>query len=208
MLSLTNSTQNHGLTGVFIKEAVIISAIDLSGKPTYNDDPTSIRDLAVEVEFNIGKDWNKKVIFKGNLKEENGNSNWHSAFVVKELFIQTGCFNNLTEEEIKDRLKIFSQKMIPADFLSKIRNKSVYILDYVKGISEDGKPKYSTWNIVKKDESELVEAFRQSIAKGYPSNYDPSLIANPEKAELFEYGANTEQNRVVLTGTEVQDFDF
>ncbi|MDA3861515.1 MAG: hypothetical protein PF445_09835 [Melioribacteraceae bacterium] len=209
MLTLNNNNgQTHGLTGVFIKEARIVSATDLSGKPSYQDNPESIRDLAVEIEFDIGQDWNKKVVFKGDLKQDGNFINWHSAFIVKELFIQTGCFNNLTEEEIQDRLQTFTQKQIPVDFLSKIRGRSIFSLDYIRGINEEGKPRYSSWNIVKKDEHALAEAFRISIAKGYPSNYKPELINNPEKAESFEYGANTEQNRVALTGTEVRDFDF
>ena len=87
--------------------------------------------------------------------------------------------------------KEFANKEVPVDFLLKVRNKSVFILDYIRGISEEGKPKYYTWNVVKKDEQELIESFKMSVAKGFPSNYKAELISHPEKAATFEYGANS-----------------
>lgn len=180
MLSINQG--NSFMPGIFIKEAAIIGAIDMSGKPTYQDNPESIKDLAVEVEFDIGKEWTKKVIFKGNLRL-NPNSpkvvdDWGSAFVVKDLFVKTGCFNNMTKEELKEKLKSFSNKDIPPDFLAKIHGKRVFILDYVRGMSEDGRLKYSTWNIVDTDPDKLQQLFSKSLAKGYPSNYKPELLNN------------------------------
>jgi hypothetical protein len=205
MLTLNNNGQIHGLAGVYVKEAKIISVKDLSGKPTYNDDPKSIRDLAIEVEFDVGQDWMKKVIFKGNLKGDNGNQGWGSAFVVKEFFLQTDCFEDLTEVEIETKLGQFAKKEIPVDFLLKVRNKSVIILDYIRGISEEGKPRYYTWNVVKKDGQELVEMFKLSLAKGYPSNYKPELVTNPEKTEVkFEAGLR----KGVIESENSTDFDF
>ncbi len=78
-------------------------------------------------------------MFSGNLKFKKDNPNevedWHSAFVVRGLFQQTGCFDGLTKDEINKRLVIFANKEIPADFLLKIRGNSVYIVSYVKGRS-------------------------------------------------------------------------
>lgn len=169
------------MPGVFIKEATIIYAVDISGKPTYQDNPESIRDLAVEVEFDIGKEWTKKVVFKGNLKLDPKSpkivTDWGSAFVVKDLFMKTHCFSSLTKEELKEKLFSFSQKDIPADFLLKIKGKKVFILDYVKGISEDGRLKYGTWNIVDTDPDILQQLFSKSVAKGYPGNYKPELLS-------------------------------
>ena len=120
---LTLNQSNSFMPGVYIHQATIIGAEDMSGKPTYADLPESIRDLAVEVEFDIGKEWTKKVIFKGNLKlvdPKNPKSiDWGGAFVVRDFFTKTGCFNNLTKEEIAEKLKSFSHKDIPADFMVK-----------------------------------------------------------------------------------------
>lgn len=194
MLSLNNNTNYTELPGVFVNEATVLSAKDISGMPTYNNDPETISDIAVEVEFDIGKDWIKTVIFKGNLKFKKENpkevDHWGSAFVVKELFIMTKCFEGLNKEEMSERLEIFSKKEIPADFLSKIRGKSISILSYIRGISEEGKPRYSTWSIVDTDPDRLINAFKVSLSKGYPQNYNPELLANPKEAESFEYGLN------------------
>ena len=185
MLSVNQG--NSFMPGVFVKEATIIGAIDISGKPTYQDNSESIKDLAVEVEFDIGKEWTKKVIFKGNLKLNPTSpkvvDDWGSAFVVKELFVKTGCFNNLIREELKEKLASFSNKDIPPDFLAKIHGKKIFILDYVKGISEDGRLKYSTWNIVDTDPDILQQLFSKSVARGYPSNYKPELL-NKSLTEL------------------------
>lgn len=81
----------------------------------------------------------------------------------------------------------------------------VIILDYIRGISEEGKPRYYTWNVVKKDEQELVEMFKLSLAKGYPSNYKPELVTNPEKTEVkFENGLK----KGVIESQNIDDFDF
>ena len=193
MLSLNNN--NHcELPGVYINKAVVVAAVEYSGKPTYNDDPASVRDLAVEVEFNVGQPWNKKVMFSGNLKFKKDYpdevEDWHSAFIVRELFQQTGCFDELTKDEISKRLVIFANKEIPVDFLLKIRGKTVYIVSYVKGRSEDGKLRYSTWSLVDKDPDRLLEAFKVSISKGYPTNYKPEVLKESRTEELVSSPSN------------------
>jgi len=100
--------------------------------------------------------------------------------------------------------KEFVKKEVPVNFLLKVRNKSVFILDYIRGISEEGKPKYYTWNVVKKDGQELIEMFKLSLAKGYPSNYKPELVNHPEKAEVFDYG----ENKVSVGTQNTTDFNF
>ena len=179
MLTL-NQGNGSFMPGVFVNPGTIIGAIDLSGKPTYLDLPESIYDLAVEVEFDIGKEWNKKVIFKGNLKYNPESpkviDHWGSAFIVKDFFQKTGCFDKLDKNELKEKLQTFSEKEIPLDFISKIKGRRVYLVDYVKGMSDEGKLRYGTWNIVDIDEDKLKYAFKTSVAKGYPSNYKPELI--------------------------------
>ncbi len=187
MLSLNNQNGNGFMKGVFVTDAKIINLINISGKPTYQDNPDSIRDLAIEIEFDINKSWTKKVIIKGDFKKANETiTDWGSAFLVKEFFIKIGCFRGLTEEEINDRLKLLEKKQIPADFLVKSKNKKVYILDYIRAISDDGKLKYSTWNIVDTDPEQLKNAFKVSVAKGYPSNYKPELLDEVTEAVPVE----------------------
>lgn len=205
MLTLTQT--KSFMPGVYINQAKIIGAIDISGKPTYQDNPESVRDLAIELELDIGKEWNKKVIIKGNLKINPSSpkviDDWGSAFVVKDLFLKLGCFDNLNKEELAEKLKIFSIKEIPADFLVKLIGKSVYVLDYIKGLSDEGKPRYGTWNIVDTDEDKLAIAFRSSVAKGYPSNYKPELLSL--------YNSNTSTDTPTNNNEEVpeeEDFIF
>lgn len=179
MLSLSNQSGNGFMKGVFITEAKIINLIDISGKPTYAENPDSTHDLAIEIEFDINKSWTKKVVIKGDFKKDgNAITGWGSAFVVKDFFIKIGCFRGLLEEEIKERIGLLEKKQIPADFLVKARNKKIYILDYVRAMTDDGKLKYSTWNIVDTDPEILKGAFKTSVAKGYPSNYKPELMDN------------------------------
>lgn len=205
MLTLTQT--KSFMPGVYINQAKIIGAIDISGKPTYQDNPESVRDLAIELELDIGKEWNKKVIIKGNLKINPKSpkviDDWGSAFVVKDLFLKLGCFDYLNKEELAEKLKIFSIKEIPADFLVKLIGKSVYVLDYIKGLSDEGKPRYGTWNIVDTDEDKLAIAFRSSVAKGYPSNYKPELLSL--------YNSNTSTDTPTNNNEEVpeeEDFIF
>lgn len=186
------------MPGVYINQAKIVGAIDISGQPTYQDNPESVRDLAVELEFDIGKEWTKKVIIKGNLKINPRSpkviDDWGSAFVVKDLFIKTGCFDNLNKEEQREKLKIFSMKEIPVDFLVKLIGLNLFTLDYVKGISEEGKLKYATWNIVDTDEDRLANSFKASVNKGYPNNYKPELLTTlPKTPSLVEEPINTNE---------------
>jgi hypothetical protein len=195
---LTISNNKSFMPGVYINQAKIVGAIDISGQPTYQDNPESVRDLAVELEFDIGKEWTKKVIIKGNLKINPRSpkviDDWGSAFVVKDLFIKLGCFDNLTKEEQRDKLKIFSMKEVPVDFLVKLIGLNVFTLDYVKGISEEGKLKYATWNIVDTDEDRLAIAFKSSYAKGYPNNYKPELLNSlPSASTLVTQPINTNE---------------
>lgn len=202
MLTLTQT--KSFMPGVYINQAKIIGAIDLSGKPTYQDNPESVRDLAVELELDIGKEWNKKVIIKGNLKINPKSpkviDDWGSAFVVKDLFLKLGCFDNLNKDELAEKLKIFSIREIPADFLVKLIGKSVYVLDYIKGLSDEGKPRYGTWNIVDTDEDRLAASFKVSISKGYPSNYKPELLSL--------YNPNTSTDTPANNTEEAPDEDF
>lgn len=191
MLTISKSKSNGRMRGVYINEARIISISDFSGKPTYNDDPESVKDLAIEVEFDIGQPWNKIVLIKGNLKREDGKViDWGGAFVVKDFFINTGCFKGLTKEEIDSRLKLLEKGEIPAEFLSKPLNRKIFILSYVRGLSYDLKPKYSTWNIVDSDPEELLNLFKNSVAKGYPSNFKPDLLDEQESINNSEIEAD------------------
>ncbi len=207
---LTLNQSNSFMPGVYIKQATVIGAEDISGKPTYADLPESIRDLAVEVEFNIGKEWTKKVIFKGNLKlvdPKNPKSiDWGGAFVVRDFFTKTDCFNDLTKEEIAEKLKSFSHKDIPADFLVKVRNKQVFLLDYVKDVADNGKLKYGTWNIVDTNEDRLKAQFKASLSRGYPRNYKPELLnQQTEEDASFGYGANVNES---VSDNSNEDFPF
>jgi hypothetical protein len=203
MLTINNT--KSFMPGVYINQAKIVGAIDISGQPTYQDNPESVRDLAVELEFDIGKEWTKKVIIKGNLKINTRSpkviDDWGSAFVVKDLFIKTGCFDNLTKEEQREKLKIFSVKEIPVDFLVKLIGLNLFTLDYVKGMSDEGKLKYTTWNIVDTEEDRLAIAFKSSYAKGYPNNYKPELLNSPSSV-------STLVTQPINTNEEVPEEDF
>ena len=192
MLTL-NQGNGSFMPGVFINEATVIGVDDLSGKPTYQDLPESIRDLAIEVEFDIGKEWTKKVIFKGNLKYNSKSpkviDDWGSAFVIRDFFQKTGCFYKLDKSEINEKMQTFSEKEIPLDFLSKVKGRQIYLVDYVKGMTEDGKLRYGTWNIVDTDEEKLKIAFKSSLARGYPNNYKPELL---KQDDSFKYGPQEE----------------
>jgi hypothetical protein len=115
---------------------------------------------------------------------------WHSAFIVRELFLQTGCFDDLTKDEINKRLVIFANKEIPVDFLLKIRGKTVYIVSYVKGRTEDGKLRYGTWSLVDKDPDRLLEAFKVSISKDYPTKYNPDVLKESRTEEVASSPSN------------------
>ena len=190
MLSLSNQDGNGFMKGVFITEAKIINLTDISGKPTFAENPDSTHDLAIEIEFDINKSWTKKVSIKGDFKKDgNAITGWGSAFVVKDFFIKIGCFRGLVEEEIKERIQLLEKQQIPADFLLKARNKKIFILDYVRAATDDGKLKYSTWNIVDADPEILRSAFKTSVAKGYPANYKPELVglvADRKEVEVAE----------------------
>ncbi len=199
MLSLNRNENGNGyMKGVFVTEATVINLQDLSGKPTYKENPDSTHDLAIQIEFDISKSFTKKVILKGDLRrDKNRIVDWGSAFVVKDFFIKLGCFKGLIDEEIKERIRLLEKKQVPADFLIKAIKKKICILDYVKGISEEGKLKYSTWNIVDVDPEQLRNAFKKSVAKGFPLNYKPDLMDNA-----------IDKNEAVVAAPSDDDFPF
>ncbi len=138
------------------------------------------------------------MILKGDLRrDKNRIVDWGSAFVVKDFFIKLGCFKGLIDEEIKERIRLLEKKQVPADFLVKAIKKKICILDYVKGISEEGKLKYSTWNIVDVDPEQLRNAFKKSVAKGFPLNYKPDLMDNA-----------IDKNEAVVSAPSDDDFPF
>ncbi len=197
MLSLSRN-ENGFMKGVYITEAEIVNLKDISGKPTFKENPDSTHDLAIEIEFDIGKSFTKKVIIKGDLRrDKNKITDWGSAFVVKDFFIKTGCFRGLTNEEIKERLQLLEKKQVPADFLIKVRKKKLYILDYVKSITDEGKLRYATWNIVDTDPEQLRGTFKSSVAKGYPAQYKPELV-----------DAAAQRKEVLVVESQTDDFPF
>lgn len=187
-----DGSQDSVTRGALIKEVKVIKATDLSGTEILD----SRRDLAVEMELDVGRDFNPKFTIFGDYKrDENGELDWHSAFVVKDLFQKTGCFDGMDKEKISELLGYFEKSKIPNAFLKRLIGKTFWKIDYVKEVVEkDGvkKARYSSWNKIDVDREKLEKAWKESLEKGYPKNYNPdSLDLLGDNGDTnFNYGAN------------------
>ena len=164
--------------GIYVNQATIVSAEDISGKPVpYLDNPF---DIGMKLTLNIGKDFQPELVIAGSFKRDPVNGDiigWGSAFVVQEAMARLG-YTGLLEEGNR----------IPVDALDDCVGQTILRLSYVSAVKDSGKFRYSDWNqIATLDEGaeNLVQRFRRSLTRGYPKNYRPELLDTLPKRETL-----------------------
>ena len=93
---------------------------------------------------------------------------WGSAFPVQEALLRLGYTGSLAPGNT-----------IPEGVLEALAGKSFMRLSYVSGLKDDGRPRYSDWNLIGTTEEgpeALSARFRRSVARGFPKNYRPEVL--------------------------------
>lgn len=176
-LSLSSGGGEQFMPGVWIND-VTVKYMDTSEyNKDFNGNPY---DFAIELTVEKNG-YDKKMWFRGNLSKKKADS-WGSALRVRDLFVALGLFDDLTKEELAEKLAILEQKDIPADFFIKAKGKKLITLEYVNDLYQ-GKPSYKSWDVVKRpdyDKKKFLEEFKKEIERkkkdGYPLPYKPELM--------------------------------
>ncbi len=180
-LSTTPQSSSVYGPGVFISEATIIDAQDHSG--TMPSFLKTIPDVYLVVTLDIGKDWTPEMSFFGDFKHDDKNPkvivDWGSAFKVRNLFTACGIHRNINDDGT-----------IPGDMVKDLTGKKILRLQYVSGVRENGKLKYSDWTeqvlAADEDPKKLADLFFKSVQKGYPRNYAPDVLAEDDSFDTQE----------------------
>jgi len=177
-LSLNNNSQFQ--SNAYCDEIKVIGAKDVS---LITNSFGNMPDLGLEIEYKInGKDNIFKQTLSGNFKRENNEVvGWGGAFTIGRLLEQSEWFKMQPEHEKQMILAQCEIGRIPSKFLEFLKGKTLYRISYVKGYREDDPSKFSygTFNQLGWDKESLIKAFRQSLTKGYPRNYQPDLKSGP-----------------------------
>jgi hypothetical protein len=162
------STGKYG-AGIHIAKAKVISVEDISGKAhRYMQMPC---DIGIVLTLDISKSFQPELIISGMFKRNVDTGEvigWGGAFVVQEALLRLG-YTGLLDAGNK----------IPKAALNALVGKEILRLAYVSGTKDGGKLRYSDWAQIgtpSTGEQELANRFRQSVTRGYPRNYHPSLM--------------------------------
>jgi len=164
----------RSLDGVFVDTVTIADAQCISGQNLeFLSRPIGI---GVRLTLEIGKDFQPYHEIFGDGKYNGATlTDWGSAFVVNDLFMRLGITPSVSDDGA-----------IPSSIVQQLIGKQYLRLAYVTGRKDGGKFKTSYWNEVAgitEGEKSLRERFKRSVARGYPKNYDPSVLAEPVAAE-------------------------
>ena len=163
--------------GIYVNEVTILQAEDISGELLpFFDNPV---DIGIKLTLNIGRDFNPEMTIAGSFKRDPNTEEvvgWGSAFLVQEALLRLGYTENL-EQGNRIHSHVF-QEVVGKKFLK---------LAYVSGVRDNGKLRYYDWNQIATLEEgveNLVNRFRRSLAKGYPKNYRPDVLDQPQPLGL------------------------
>ena len=173
-----NSVYGHG---VFISEATIINAQDHSG--TMPSFLKTIPDIYLVLTIDIGKEWTPEMSFFGDYKRDERSPevivDWGSAFKIRNLFSACGIHREINDDGT-----------IPGDMVKELTGKKILRLQYVSGVRENGKLKYSDWTEqvlpADGDPRKLAELFFKSVERGYPKNYSPDVLVEDDSFDTRE----------------------
>lgn len=173
--------------GVYADEVTIDSIKDISGKPIsfIPDESRNKFDCAIEVTVNKeGIDFQPTYTLFGNFKKDDaGNiTDWGGAFVIGEFFKALGIEGTLSNDH-----------KIPQNWRKDALGRKIVAVSYAAGYQKKNTDKvaYSNWNRFGSVQEQDFEAacnhlaglWAANRAKGYPSNYDPSVIKKGASAQ-------------------------
>ena len=182
-MGLTTTPQASSVygPGVFISEATIINAQDHSG--TMPSFLKTIPDIYLVLTIDIGKEWTPEMSFFGDYKRDERSPevivDWGSAFKIRNLFSACGIHREINDDGT-----------IPGDMVKELTGKKILRLQYVSGVRENGKLKYSDWTEqvlpADGDPRKLAELFFKSVERGYPKNYSPDVLVEDDSFDTRE----------------------
>lgn len=180
-LSTTPQANSVYGPGVFISEATIINAQDHSG--TMPSFLKTIPDIYLVLTIDIGKEWTPEMSFFGDYKRDERSPevivDWGSAFKIRNLFSACGIHREINDDGT-----------IPGDMVKELTGKKILRLQYVSGVRENGKLKYSDWTEqvlpADGDPRKLAELFFKSVERGYPKNYSPDVLVEDDSFDTRE----------------------
>jgi hypothetical protein len=191
-LSVGSSASKH--KGIFITKATVKSVVDLSRQPLQYLNKAF--DLAIKIKFDIGRTFDKEVTVFGNFKRNADASvaSFGSAFKVAKFFETLGINGSLTPTN-----------ELPLEWFAQSIGKTCYVLDYVVGIKDNGKPKYFTWDLFGFDDELLVNDFYKGVKKGFPKNFCPDIL---DEIGTEGIGDAYEPSGVATSASPADDFSF
>jgi hypothetical protein len=177
-MALSFGTSTAFRDNAFCDSIEISAARDVSG---IQNPWGKVPDLALELEY-PGKDGNPfKTTLGGEFKRDaNGTIvGFGGAFPIEVLLSKSTLFATMKEQEKKDFLQIIELGKLPKKFLDFLVGKTLHKVSYVKGYKEDDPSKlaYSSFNQLGWTKEQVIKAFNDGVAKGYPKNYDPTAKA-------------------------------
>ena len=159
--------------GVYLDQATILDVSELTDtQPKNFKKPIGLGiGLILEKE---GLSFNPEIRIYGDPKvDDNGKIvGWGSAFPVKDVLAKVGGYTgNLGVGK--------NPKKIPDKVLLTLVGKTVVYLRYCYARGSDGKVRYATWKQVSSTEADLLRQWKQSRSKGFPRDFDPTLVKEP-----------------------------
>ena len=204
----SDGVDNQVRPGVYVGEATIVKATDISGK-IVGDWMQRPYDCGVQLKLEIGKDFQPDLTIGGNFaRAEDGSIvKWGGAFTVKQLF-----------DNLQIKLGKIVAGKLPKDGVPQLTGKKILKLSYVTGKNkkDDTKLSYGTWNTVmlagNGAEPALLAQWDRSVKKGYPKNYHPEIMNTqdvsftPESSKEFTEKEETPQPAAKKVDDEVDGF--
>lgn len=191
--SFENSGGNSPMPGVYINE-VSVKSITIVDNP-FPDSGYPKPDLAIEVEFDIGKDFFPKDIIAGNFKRDTVSgevTGFGSAFKVADFFTKT-----LDNKE----LELNEDNTIPQEWLKKTIGTKVLRLTYAYALGDEGKSKYKHWNRygdISKSSDILFKGFTSALEKGYIKDFYTPIPETPSNMKNMFPEESGSENKPLL----------
>jgi len=171
-----NSGGGNAITEkAFIDEVKVINTTDVS-----KQDPFP-RDIALELEMEgDGLNFTMKHTIGGDFKRDANSkvSGWGGAFPIDLLAEELGLYAD--KDAAETHMQAFETGIIPQVMLTRLQGKTIYKVSYACGLKDTGKIKYRNFNIVSLDKDKLMKSWTDSVAKGYPKNYTPDVVAETD----------------------------
>ena len=171
-MTLSINEKKDAGEGIVVQQVSIASIEDISNStPPFLSMPC---DLGVKMSLDIGRDFQPDFMITGALKRDTEGIiiGWGGAFKIRDFFANLGISGDLVPDDI-ERPTTYS---IPQALMDAAKGQQFLRLSYVCGKKPNGKTRWADWTdigSIAEGETVLIQRFKKSVAKGYPSNFKP-----------------------------------